>query len=152
MQIDSLTTDIEHRLATTEPQVEVLACEQVGRERLRLFIDHPQGVDLGLCSGGYLRDLLLDYGLRVSSPGPGTPAHQARSPPLPRPACARATARAEGQPQGFTGELVGASDDEVTVAADSRVVTIPYSEINRSNLLPEAAGSAGRAGRELGER
>ena len=40
----------------------------------------------------------------------------------------------------------------MTVAADSGVVTIPYSEINRSNLLPEAAGSAGRAGRELGER
>jgi ribosome maturation factor RimP len=35
----------------------------------------------------------------------------------------------------FTGELVGASDDEVTVAADSGVVSIPYVEINRSNLL-----------------
>ena len=35
----------------------------------------------------------------------------------------------------FTGELVGASDEEVTVAADTGVVTIPYSDINRSNLL-----------------
>ena len=35
----------------------------------------------------------------------------------------------------FTGELVGASDDEVTVAADGGVVTIPYTDINRSNLL-----------------
>ena len=34
-----------------------------------------------------------------------------------------------------TGELVGASDAEVTVAADDGVVSIPYSEINKSNLL-----------------
>ena len=63
-------------LATTEPQVEVLAREQVGRERLRLFIDHPQGVDLGLCervdappagSAPRLR------ALEVSSPGPERP-------------------------------------------------------------------------------
>jgi hypothetical protein len=30
---------------------------------------------------------------------------------------------------------VGASDEEVTVAADRGVVSIPYAEINRSNLL-----------------
>ena len=35
----------------------------------------------------------------------------------------------------FTGELVGASDSEVTVAADDGIVSIPYSDINRSNLL-----------------
>jgi ribosome maturation factor RimP len=155
MQIDSLTTDIEHRLATTEPHVEVLACEQVGRERLRLFIDHPQGVDLGLCERvtHHLRELLLDYGLEVSSPGPERPLtkpdHFRRF--LGRRARVRLREPREGH-KSFTGELVGASDDEVTVAADSGVVTIPYSEINRSNLLPEAAGSAGRAGRELGER
>jgi hypothetical protein len=34
----------------------------------------------------------------------------------------------------------------VTVAAPEGVVSIPYSEINRSNLMPEATGSAGRAG------
>ena len=35
----------------------------------------------------------------------------------------------------FTGELVGASDNEITVAADDGVVTIAYADINRSNLL-----------------
>jgi ribosome maturation factor RimP len=35
----------------------------------------------------------------------------------------------------YTGELMGAGDDDVTVAADTGVVSIPYSEINRSNLL-----------------
>ena len=37
-----------------------------------------------------------------------------------------------------TGELVGASDDEVTVAAGDGVVSIPYSVINRGNLLEDA--------------
>ena len=37
--------------------------------------------------------------------------------------------------KSFTGELVGASDAEVTVAADSGVVSIPYEEIARSNLM-----------------
>ena len=37
--------------------------------------------------------------------------------------------------KSYTGELVGASDDEVTVAAEDGVVAIPYSEINRSNLV-----------------
>ena len=37
--------------------------------------------------------------------------------------------------KSFTGELVGVTDDQVTVAADDGVVSIPYSDINRSNLV-----------------
>ena len=75
MQIQSLRTDIEQRLATAEPDVEVLACEDAGRDRLRLFIDHPNGVDLALCERvtGHLRDLLVDYGLHHTTPGPERP-------------------------------------------------------------------------------
>jgi len=36
-----------------------------------------------------------------------------------------------------TGELVAASDEEVTLAADGGVIAIPYSEIRRSNLLED---------------
>ena len=32
---------------------------------------------------------------------------------------------------------VGATDDQVTVAADEGVVSIPYRDINRSNLVEE---------------
>ena len=39
--------------------------------------------------------------------------------------------------RSFTGELVGASEDEVTLAADGGVIAIPYSEIRRSNLIEE---------------
>ena len=138
MQIETVQTDIEQRLATAEPEVEVLACESAGPERLRLFIDHPNGVDLALCERvtSHLRPLIMDYGLEVSSPGPerplSKPDHFRRF--LGRRARVRLREPRDGH-KSFTGELVGASDEEVTVAADTGVVTITYSEINRSNLL-----------------
>ena len=72
---DNLHTDIEDRLSGTVPEVEVLACERVAAERLRLFIDHPDGVDLALCARvtKELGDLLAAYSLEVSSPGPERP-------------------------------------------------------------------------------
>lgn len=138
MQIESLQTDIEQRLSAAEPGVEVLACEQIGAERLRLFIDHPEGVNLALCERvtHHLGDLLMNYGLEVSSPGPerplSKPDHFRRF--LGRRARLKLRQPRDGY-RSFTGELVGASDDEVTVAADTGVVSIPYSEINRGNLL-----------------
>jgi ribosome maturation factor RimP len=151
MQTDPLTTDIEQRLADLEPDVELLACEKVGSDRLRLFIDHPDGVSLDVCERvtHHLRELLLDFSLEVSSPGPERPLtkpdHFRRF--LGRRARVRLREPKDGH-KSFTGELVGASDDEVTVAAGDGVVSIPYSDINRSNLLPEAAGAAGRVGTE----
>jgi ribosome maturation factor RimP len=150
MQTNPIQIDIEERLASAEPEVELLACEKVGAERLRLFIDHPGGVDLALCERvtRHLRDLLVDYGIEVSSPGPRRPLtkpdHFRRY--IGRRARVRLREPREGH-KSFTGELVGASDDEVTVAAEEGVVSIPYSEIDRSNLMPEAAGSAGCAGK-----
>jgi ribosome maturation factor RimP len=138
MQSDPLQSDIEKRLATAEPGVEVLSCEKVGAERLRLFIDHPDGVSLALCERvtRHLSDLLLDWGLEVSSPGPERPLtkpdHFRHF--LGRRARVRLRQPRDGH-KSFTGELVGASDSEITVAAGDGIVSIPYSEINRSNLL-----------------
>jgi ribosome maturation factor RimP len=39
--------------------------------------------------------------------------------------------------RSFTGELVAASEEEVTLAADGGVIAIPYADIRRSNLLEE---------------
>ncbi|MFL5867174.1 MAG: ribosome maturation factor RimP [Thermoleophilaceae bacterium] len=142
MQIDQVQNKIEERLAHVEPDVEVLACERIGSERVRLFIDHPNGVDLALCERvtGHLRDLLVDFGLEVSSPGPQRPLtkpdHFRRY--VGRRARVRTRTPRDGR-GSFTGELVGASDEEVTVAADGGVVSIPYSEIGRSNLVEEGA-------------
>jgi ribosome maturation factor RimP len=138
MQTNPIQIDIERRLASAEPEVEVLACERVGAERLQLFIDHPDGVDLALCERvtRHLSDLLLDYALEVSSPGPQRPLtkpdHFRRF--IGRRARVRLREPRDGH-KSYTGELVGASDAEVTVAAEDGIVAIPYSEINRSNLL-----------------
>jgi ribosome maturation factor RimP len=147
-----LQTDIERRLAASEPDVEVLLAEVVGGRCLRVFIDHPDGVDLAMCERVtvLLNDLRERYSLEVSSPGserPLTkPAHYRRFVGRrarvrmrhPRPAAGAAQdAAAARSVRSFTGELVGASEEEVTLAADGGVVAIPYSEIRRSNLIEE---------------
>jgi ribosome maturation factor RimP len=129
---------IESRLATAEPDVEVLLAEQVGAERVRLFIDHPEGVDLALCERvtGHLRDLLQDYALEVSSPGPDRPL--ARPEHFRRYIGRRVRVRTREPIDGaktFSGELVEAADDAVSVAADDGIVRIPFTDIHKSNLL-----------------
>jgi len=129
---------IEERLAAVEPDVDVLLVEQVSGGKVRLFIDHPEGVDLALCERvtEHLRELLAEYSLEVSSPGPERPLTKPQH--FRRFVGRRARVRTRedhGGRRTFTGELVGATDSEVTVAADTGVVSIPYSDINRSNLL-----------------
>jgi ribosome maturation factor RimP len=132
--------DIQERLSGSEPDVEVLLVEQAGAGRLRLFIDHPNGVDLALCERvtRQLGELLEQYSLEVSSPGPTRPLvkpdHFRRF--VGRRVKVRTRSEHDGR-RSFTGELVGATDDQVTVAADDGVVSIPYSDINRSNLVEE---------------
>jgi ribosome maturation factor RimP len=130
--------DIEHRLKDVEPDVEVILFEPANPSTMRLVIDAPDGVTLATCERvtGHLRDLLQETGLEVSSPGPERPLtkpeHYRRF--VGRRARVR-TSEERGGRKSFTGELVGATDEEVTVAADTGVVSIPYSDINRSNLL-----------------
>jgi ribosome maturation factor RimP len=130
--------DIEARLADVEPGVEVLLFEPANASTMRLVIDAPEGVTLATCERvtGHLRDLLQETGLEVSSPGPERPLTKPEH--FRRYIGRRARVRTHedhGGRRSFTGELVGATDDGVTVAADTGVVSIPYSEINRSNLL-----------------
>jgi ribosome maturation factor RimP len=148
--VNTLQTDIEARLAASEPEIEVLLAEVVGGRCLRVFIDHPDGVTLDMCEHvtRCLNDLRERYSLEVSSPGrerPLTkPAHFRRF--VGRRARVRVRHPRSLGPDGtgaasprrtLTGELVGASDSEVTLAADGGMVAIPYSEIRRSNLIEE---------------
>jgi ribosome maturation factor RimP len=192
-------SDIEGRLAQTEPDVEVLLVEVLPSQCLRVFIDHPDGVTLALCERVSMRlnDLRELYALEVSSPGSQRPltkpdhfrrflgrrarvrtfrprpiaapqsnsgagAHRSSAPAGPsagrasrsRPLAAPGSRKGRrGQPHGsnpsgpespaaaartsFSGELVAASEQEVTLAAADGVISIPYSEIRRSNLLEE---------------
>lgn len=134
----SLQVEIEAQLAAGEPDVEVLLAEVAG-DTVRLFIDHPEGVSLELCERvtHRLAPLRERYALEVSSPGidrPLTkPTHYHRF--LGRRARVRTREARDGH-TSFTGELVGATDEEVTIALDDGVVAIPYSAIARSNLVP----------------
>lgn len=138
--MSTIQSDIEARLAASEPDVEVLLAEVLGGTTLRIFIDHPDGVSLGLCERvtHALTELRERYALEVTSPGterPLTkPQHFRRY--LGRHARVRTRGAVDGH-RSFTGELVGASDDEVTIAVDSGVVAIPYAEIQRSHLIEE---------------
>ncbi|MHB8533077.1 MAG: ribosome maturation factor RimP [Solirubrobacteraceae bacterium] len=151
--MNALQTEIEQRLAHNEPEIEVLLAEVLGGRNLRVFIDHPDGVNLAMCERVtmLLGDMRDRYSLEVSSPGserPLTkPAHfrrfvgrrarvRVRHPRVVE-RRTRGDAREAQTVQSFTGELVGASEQEVTLAADGGVIAIPYSEIRRSNLIEE---------------
>jgi ribosome maturation factor RimP len=86
---------------------------------------------------GHLNDYRERYSLEVSSPGQDRPLtkpqHYSRF--LGRRARVRLRNAAGGHKQ-LTGELVGASDADVTLAAADGLVTIPYEQIARSNLIP----------------
>jgi ribosome maturation factor RimP len=142
----TIQADIEARLAETEPEVEVLLAEVVGGGTVRLFIDHPGGVNHELCERvtRHLAPLRATHALEVSSPGLerplAKPEHFRRF--LGRRVKVRTrrplevAERAPGQ-RSVTGELVGATDEDVTVASATGVVSIPLAEIKRSNLVGE---------------
>ena len=135
--MSDIQAEIETRLAETEPEVEVLLAEVRG-DLVRLFIDHPQGVSLELCERvtNLLPELRERYALEVSSPGaqrPLTkPEHFRRY--VGRKAKVRTRQATDGH-KTFTGELLNATDDTVTVAASTGVVSIAYADIHRSNLV-----------------
>jgi len=155
-----LQARVESRLATAEPDVEVLAVELAGSRRspiLRIYVDRPGGVDLELCATvtNHLRDLLVDYGVEVSSPGPerplSKPDHYRRF--LGRRVRVRTSEEIEGR-KDFKGELVGADDEAVALAGDWGTVRIPHERIRRSNLMPQdvPASAEGAKHRTLGGR
>jgi ribosome maturation factor RimP len=138
--LDELQGQIESRLSDLDPAIELIALEHPAGETLRLYIDHPDGVDLALCERVtvHLRDLLEAWTLEVSSPGidrPLTkPEHFHRF--MGRRVRVRTREAIEGQ-RSFTGTLTAADDGGVRIEADGGEVEIPHSRIRRSNLAPE---------------
>lgn len=147
----SIQAEVEQRLGEVEPDVEVLSVEIVGAGRspaLRIFLDRPSGVDLELCARvtRHLRDLLRDYTVEVSSPGPERPltklGHYQRF--MGRRVRIRTREAIAGR-SDFKGELIGADERGVALAGEWGTVTIPHERIRRSNLVAQApAGKGGR--------
>jgi ribosome maturation factor RimP len=69
---DPTEQEIEQQLSELDGEIDLVALEKPRNDTLRLFIDHPRGVDLALCERvtKHLKHMLVDYALEVSSPGP----------------------------------------------------------------------------------
>jgi ribosome maturation factor RimP len=69
---DPTEQDLQQELSELDGDIDLVALEKPRNDALRLFIDHPDGVDLALCErvSKHLKHLLIDYSLEVSSPGP----------------------------------------------------------------------------------
>lgn len=137
-ELRQIEETITSRLQRSEPEVELLALERPAAERLRLVIDSAEGVDIALCERvtGHLRDLLLDWSLEVSSPGPERPLTKPEH--FRRFIGSRVRVKTREDIAGhksFTGRLTDADDETVRVDSGDGPVSIPLAAVRRSNLL-----------------
>lgn len=127
---------VESRL----PDVEVLAVELGGPERLCVYIDHPAGVDHELCAqvSGFLRGYLDRYSLDVSSPGFERPLRKPEhfAGVVGRRVAVRTGETVAGRKR-FRGEVREADPAAVTLATGDGDVVVPYEAIVRGNLIDE---------------
>jgi ribosome maturation factor RimP len=135
--------DVEKTLAENLPEVEVVDVEIAGgggNRILRVFIDHPDGVDHDLCMQvtGLLGRYLKDHTVEVSSPGLERrlrrPGHFQAA--VGEKLNVRTFGPVEGQ-RNFTGFLVSAGSDSLVLNQDGREVSIPYREIARARTVFE---------------
>ena len=118
------------------PGVEVLAVELATPERFTVYVDHPQGVDHGLCERvtNQLRDYLREYSVEVSSPGIARPL---RKPAHFRNAVGRRVSLRTPERKRLRGEVLAAGERAVTVRAGDDDIEVPYEAIVRGNLIDE---------------
>lgn len=139
-QQTELEGQIEARIAALDSDLELIAVERLGRERLRLFIDRPDGVGLEHCElvTHELSGLLSDYALEVSSPGldrPLTkPSHFERF--LGETVRVRTREPIDGR-RNFTGRLAGAGPESIEIDLGDGRAEIPLDRVHRSNLVPQ---------------
>ena len=131
--------EIENRIAEIDPEVEFLAVESAGGDALRIYVDHPEGVNLEIgqkvTSG--LGELLEEHTLEVSSPGPHRPltkpAHYARF--QGRRAKVRTIEPLEGR-RNFTGTILESNERSFTLGCDGELVQISFPSVERAHLVP----------------
>jgi ribosome maturation factor RimP len=122
------------------PDVDVLAVELKGPERLCVYIDHPNGVDHALCENvtDALRSYLDRYSLEVSSPGFERPLrtrdHFARA--VGHTVSVRTAIEVSGRKR-FRGAVVEAGKDQATIEVGDERFGVPYDAIVRGNLIEE---------------
>jgi ribosome maturation factor RimP len=138
--MERLEQEIQDRIAELDSELELIALERPAAETLRLYIDHPDGVDLALCERvtNHLRDLLTRYSLEVSSPGLDRPLTKPDHFRRFRGRRVRVRTReAIGGRRNFTGTIADADERAVRVEDSGHEFEIPMAGIHRSNLVPE---------------
>jgi ribosome maturation factor RimP len=131
--------EIKNRITEIDQDVELLAVESGGGDVLRIFIDYPGGVNLGICQRvtAGLSDLLEEHTLEVSSPGPNRPltkpAHYERF--EGRRAKVSVSEPIDGR-RNFTGTILEATADDFALGCDGLVIRIAYGSVERSHLVP----------------
>jgi len=132
----ALEREISGKVQGALPDVEVLAVELTGPERVTVYVDREDGVDHALCEQvtHVLGDYLRSYSVDVSSPGLERPL---RKPEHFSRIVGRRVKLKTAERSKVRGEVTRAGDDVVTVAADGGEVDIPYEQIVRGNLIEE---------------
>ena len=133
----TLYRDVASRVERSLPGVEVLALELSGPQRMTVFVDHPQGVDHGLCERvtDVLRDYLTEYAVDVSSPGVERPLR--RRPHFER-VVGQKVSVGTADRKRVRGQLVAAGERTLRVEPGrGDPVEIPYDSIVRGNLIEE---------------
>ena len=131
---DEIAPAVESRV----PGVEVLAVELPSTNRIRVYIDHEDGVDHALCERvTYVLDVYRsEYAIEVSSPGPDRPLRKREH--FADAIGERVSVRAETRKNRYRGILTEAGDDTITLdTGDAAEVHIPYEAIVRANLIDE---------------
>ena len=137
------------------PAVTALGFEFVGLEliqtgrstTLRVYIDHPNRVSVDDCAKvshqiGSVLDvedpIQNEYRLEVSSPGIDrplfVPAHYAAV--VGQTIKLKLAVPQKGR-RNFKGVLVSVDDENIVLDVDGETVTLPHSQIDRGNLVPD---------------
>jgi ribosome maturation factor RimP len=131
---DEIAPAVESRV----PGVDVLAVELPSPSRIRVYIDHENGVDHALCERvTYVLDgYRSEYAIEVSSPGPDRPLRRPEH--FADVIGARVSVRADGRKNRYRGVLTDAGDGTITLdTGDAGEIHIPYEAIVRANLIDE---------------
>jgi len=134
----TLQEEIAPAVESRVPGVEVLAVELPSPNRMRVYIDHDDGVDHALCERvTYALDgYRSEYAIEVSSPGPDRPLRRPEH--FAGVVGARVSVRTDGRKNRYRGVLTDAGDGTVTLdSGDAGEVHIPYEAIVRANLIDE---------------
>jgi ribosome maturation factor RimP len=131
---DEIAPAVESRV----PGVEVLAVELPATSRIRVYIDHENGVDHALCERvTYVLDAYRsEYAIEISSPGPDRPLRKREH--FADAIGERVSVRSETRKNRYRGVLTDAGEDTITLdTGDAGEVHIPYEAIVRANLIDE---------------